>query len=79
MAKQAVKQAPEVKKAQKVLIRAVEMTKKELKSKEIKKTEIHYPKGVYKATLKKNFAKAALEAGLKKGKTAKKKAPAKKK
>jgi hypothetical protein len=66
MAKKATtKQAPEVKKAQKVLSIAVAKTKSELKSKEIKKVKITYPKGLYKATLLKNFEKAAKDASLK--------------
>lgn len=80
------KQAPEVKLAQKVAKRATELTKKELKPKEIKKTTITYPKGLYKSTLTKNYRKAAREVGLdintqkpKTKKTVRKTAPKKKK
>lgn len=81
-----VKQSAKVKLAQKVVTRATELTKKELKSKEIKKTVVTYPKGLYAKTLEKNYAKARKEIGLtkaapKKSKkaTPKRKASAKKK
>lgn len=67
-----VKQSPKVKLAQKVIKRAAELTKEELKSKEIKKTIITYPKGLYDKTKKKNYEKARKEIGLAKAKPAKK-------
>lgn len=67
------KQSPKVKLAQEVVKKATKMTKRELKSKEIIKEVVTYPKGLYAKTLKKNYGKAATDLGLRKAKPAKKK------